>query len=923
MVPDTPWDLLPEKTRFFCASLILLFVLLSTLTWAATPASGTLSDQNPTVGYTAGPFTVPNPTSRAGAPATPPVCNAVAPCDTFTLNVNVAQADVTTKQISISIGWPNPTADFDVFVFDSNSNLVAAAATSNDPETVVIPAVSGTYTVEVDPFNPLGQSFQGTIALGPKPAAPPTFKNPPRYQVYPAPPTAGGADESGEPSIGVDWNPNVSGLKHDQVNTGGVAFFTSNFNEFRVSFDDCSSPAKNLWEDVTFFTEGVTTLDPIGLCDHFGPSPTPGRLFQSQLSGNDSITAFSDTDGNTWTQSQGGGIPSGVDHQSLGAGPYNVKSTPPPPPHLYPNAVYYCSQDVATAFCARSDDGGLTFGVGVPIYNRTQCGGLHGHVKVAPDGTVYVPNKNCGGKQAVVASTDNGLTWSTRTVPDSTNGNTDPSVGIASDGTIYLGYQNHDSHPKIAASHDRGLTWSASTDAGAPFAIQNSVFPEVVAGDPQRAAFMFLGTPTGGNYQDLTNFTGIWHAYIATTFDGGKSYITVDATPGDPVQVGALCTSGTLCSGGDRNLLDFNDITIDAQGRVVAAFADGCAAGSCNTNSPPAASRSALAAIIRQSGGRRLLSAFDPIEPAVPAAPQLVSALGFSNGVLVSWLTPDNGGAAIRQYQILRGTSSGGEILLATVGPLKTAFFDKTAKPGTQYFYKVVAANRIGVGPTCGELAEVPAPPPQSPCKLPGITIATDPAGDQTGHPANSQLDIQSISIAEPFTSSTAANQLYFTMKVANLSSPVQPNSQWTIFFTIPGGTVRFVDMNTNGIGGTPAFEYGHVTTLASGNQDLVTDGSADPASTFNADGTILIIVDDSKLGVPPSGGLNPGDQLVSINGNTQTLVGAAGAGLLLTVDTTMSGAYIVVGNQKCAPTAVVVAKPSFRTAPLNLASKR
>ena len=113
------------------------------------------------------------------------------------------------------------------------------------------------------------------------------------------------------------------------------------------------------------------------------------------------------------------------------------------------------------------------------------------------------------------------------------------------------------------------------------------------------------------------------------------------------------------------------------------------------------------------------------------------------------------------------------------------------------------------------------------------------------------------------------------------------------------------------------------MTTLASGNQDLVTDGSADPASTFNADGTILIIVDDSKLGVPPSGGLNPGDQLVSINGNTQTLVGAAGAGLLLTVDTTVSGAYIVVGNQKCAPTAVVVAKPSFRTAPLNLASKR
>ena len=24
---------------------------------------------------------------------------------------------------------------------------------------------------------------------------------------------------------------------------------------------------------------------------------------------------------------------------------------------------------------------------------------------------------------------------------------------------------------------------------------------------------------------------GIWHLYIATTFDGGNSYVTVDATP--------------------------------------------------------------------------------------------------------------------------------------------------------------------------------------------------------------------------------------------------------------------------------------------------------------------------------------------------------------------------------------------------------
>jgi hypothetical protein len=65
------------------------------------------------------------------------------------------------------------------------------------------------------------------------------------------------------------------------------------------------------------------------------------------------------------------------------------------------------------------------------MWNLTQCNGLHGHIKVAPDGTVYVPNKNCGGQQAVAVSEDNGLTWNIRKVPGSSGGTTDPSVGSA------------------------------------------------------------------------------------------------------------------------------------------------------------------------------------------------------------------------------------------------------------------------------------------------------------------------------------------------------------------------------------------------------------------------------------------------------------------------------------------------------------
>ncbi|MBV9572888.1 MAG: hypothetical protein JOY93_02450 [Acidobacteriales bacterium] len=884
------------------AAFLMILVLATVPAKAATPASGTVSDTSPTLTYTAGPYYAPNATDQAGNP----VCTVPNSCDIFTLTVNAAAADQKSKQVTISIAWPNVVADFDLYVFNSSGTLLGVANNGSDPHTVTIPAVSGTYTVEADPFLPLGQSFVGTISLQPKPVGGKQGAGvPPRYLVYPAPNSAGGAAMSGEPSIGVDWNPNVASLKHDLVNQGGVAFFTSNLNEYRVSFNDCSSPASTLWEDVTSPVETVNTLDPIGFCDHFGASP--GRVFQSQLAGATSLMAYSDDDGNTWTQSQGSGQPAGVDHQTVGAGPYNPSSTPPPPPHpLYSNAVYYCSQDSVTALCARSDDGGLTFGPGVPTYTLLDCGGaIHGHVKVAPDGTVYVPNASCGAHQIVAVSTDNGVTWTVRPIPDSQPGLglVDPSVGIASDGTVYFGYQDQSGHPKIAVSHDRGVTWSKSYDVGGPFNIQNSTFPEVVAGDPQRAAFMFLGSPTGGNYEDPVNFNGIWHAYIATTYDGGQSYITVDATPTQPVQVGSICDLGTTgCSsnavgGADRNMLDFMDLTIDSQGRVLGAFAAGCVAGSCDATSPPSASRSALGTIIRQSGGRRLLAAYDPIEPDVPGAPQGISALQYSNGVLVRWNPPDSGGAKITRYRILRGTASGKETLYAQVVGTKNFFLDTKAVPSNpkQYYYKIQAQNSQGISASCGELVEAPAPAPQTSCKLPGITVITDPTGDQTAAPANSQLDIQSISIAEPFTSTATPNQLTFTMKVANLTAPLQPNSAWTIFFTAPNGTEYFVDMNTNAAGGTVAFEYGHVSVSPTGGKLLNSDGAADPSSNYTADGTIQIVIADSLVGA-----LQPTNKLVSIYGNTQLLVGAAGTGLLENADTTVNGSYILVGNQSC-----------------------
>ncbi len=404
-------------------------------------------------------------------------------------------------------------------------------------------------------------------------ATPPTFVN------FAAPAPLG--RDAGEPSIGANWK-------------AGSVMMQAGLETLRVNgFNEATGTAT--WQSVGSTITSTASLDPILFTEH-----VTNRTFVSQLAANCSLMAFSDDDGSTWTQNPFGcGAGVDADHQSVGGGHFA--------PGLsgigYPDAVYYCAQAIAAAECALSVNGGLSFNPAVPIYTAAQCGGLHGHLKVAPDGTAYVPNADCGGQQAVVVSTNNGTTWAVRPVPgSSTQDESDPSLGIGAGGTVYFGYQGGNGHPFVALSRDQGRTWSTPVDVGTAFGIQNVQFPAVVAGDDDKAAFAFLGTSTAGNDQ-AASFAGVWHLYIATTYDGGATWTTVDATPSDPVQRGCIWLGGG--SNACRNLLDFMDATVDNTGRILVGYADGCT-GSCvggGTNT-----RTAIASIARQSGGTLLFA---------------------------------------------------------------------------------------------------------------------------------------------------------------------------------------------------------------------------------------------------------------------------------------------------------------------------
>lgn len=770
-----------------------------------------------------------------------------------------------------------------------------------------------------------------TTAFGsdtPGTAAPSSTPGIPRYTIFSGPPYANG---EGEPSIGVNWNCVNPPCAPD---FSGTVMYQYGFNSLWVTFDDCGSPAVASWANRSNPSNSASS-DPIGFVDH-----DTGRAFASQLAGGCSITGFTDDNGANWTPSEGCGPPAGADHQTIGGGPFHAGTTDCHT-SAYPNAVYYCSQfgvQPGPATCSMSCDGGATFGAGVPAWT-TECGGIHGHVKVASDGTVYVPNKNCGGKAGVAVSEDNGVTWTVRAASPTTaplnNYLIDPSVGIDASGRIYLGYQRNNGHAYVVVSEDKGVTWQHNTDVGAAFGIQNSTFPAVVGGSDKRAAYAFLGTPTAGTPSNNPAFTGVWHLYIATTFDGGVTWTTVDATPNDPVQRGSICTEGTTtcCTPGsagcsrtlnDRNLLDFNDVAIDKLGRVVAAFTDGCITSACIDGGPN--DWAAAETIARQSGGKRLIAAYDPnpAEPAPPAAPRLDSDHSgrTAPGVVhLIWSTPDDGGSPITGYNVYRGLASGAETLLAGIG-VQSTYDDITATAGTDFYYQVRAVNAAGAGAACTQKFVSGAfTPPVSPCARPGILASTDTGDAAPNAPPDPAVNILSAYVAEPWLGS-GVNKVAFTMFVRPGAAP--PSSQWYIIWNRPAGNSNpdrsYVAMKTDATGAV-SFEYGRVSS-ASVNPPTVPSrvGAADFGSFDPASGTIYIEIATSKVD-----NVGAGDSLNMLSPRTY-YARADGAPVTQSTSSDYSdpGAYTLVGNFYCRPNelpvAVLSASPNTGCAPLSVA---
>jgi len=634
---------------------------------ASTPPSGTVNSATPSFAWDFAPVGGPTGTTDSFAltvqlPAPPATYYAP----------DVRQGSTHAAVLRVTLTWTgnDPTQELTIAATDPSSGGVgnSTSGATNDGSDINVltiqDPVNGVYTITASNFNGNSTTALASHAVAnlqlvdlasqPQPANP---SGAPGFDSYHIPlslmpPTTEetqvlGGRAFGEPSIGVD-------PRNDDT------MYQAGLYTIKATFDDSTRPATPTFTDVSDAPlTNSASLDAILDVDR-----GTGRTFVSQLAGACSLGAFSPDDGGTWTPAQACQVPAGPDHETIGAGAFAAPLPNPAP--TFPDAVYYCSQSIAFAGCALSVDGGQTYGNQSPMWTSQQCFGLHGHVKIAPnDGTVYVPNKACGSPECLIVtstagpnchpgfavSTNNGALWTVHTINDQNSrlyDTGDPSIGVGAGGTMYFGNNDRDGHPKIAVCTNQGTTCGPSADVSGPFDIQNVEMPTVVAGDDNRAAFAFLGSTTPGDDQE-SSFVGTWHLYVAVTYDAGAHWTTTDATPDHPVQRGCIefaasCPS-SRGSNDQRNLLDFNDMTVDREGRILYAYTDGCQMdgevdpaghGSCLTD---ATRLSGLPteiegpAILRQSCGLGLFAQFD--SRAVSCAPSATIPETSRTGLLV------------------------------------------------------------------------------------------------------------------------------------------------------------------------------------------------------------------------------------------------------------------------------------------------
>ena len=351
-----------------------------------------------------------------------------------------------------------------------------------------------------------------------------------------------------------------------------------------------------------------------------------GDLWGSGLTLANTTATYSNDQGNTWFVNPVGSLSTVVDRQWIETykdEPFAFMTTG----EIAPRSIILSRLELAGTYPVVSKTVDLT-----PEGEEYQWPG-----EVAVDERndyVYVTYNTIGPDETtdkiVVARTDLQLNKKKHFVAAKTHGDSFDSftvVDVDRAGNVYVVWtERRPAGPKgrrgttpsfVAISKDHGRTWSR------PYKLNSyprtTVFPWLVAGSKGRVAFAYFAIRHRGASPEKVVYPGrevpqwkVFVSYSLRALADKPTFNEVRATPW--FHMGNVCTSGTGCDPGTRDLLDFFQLDLDACGEIVITYTDN-SRDQVNKDGTRTLNEPELIYFVRQNGGPRFYKT--PLNPEV------------------------------------------------------------------------------------------------------------------------------------------------------------------------------------------------------------------------------------------------------------------------------------------------------------------
>ena len=557
---------------------------------AATPSSGTLNQppagmSSSTVAWTGGPYT--------GVTADPSLCTTLT-CDTYALHINVSSTFYSSNpnySVQVGLNWASTLNDYDLYVYDSSGNTVCSATLGpigNSELADCGPLASGAYTVQVVTSSVVNSTYSGNAALSPEPT---NLTGKARYRsgnftwtnplLLPGPQDAALNNQDLEPRVRTDALGNIYAAAIQGVPAGTDTW---------KSMDGGATWTYLGEPDGAQAASAEARGGGLGGGDEDLAIGNSGFVYVNSLWLGSATQSTSENGGNTWLVNPFSSDFPLVDRQWIASAGNNVV-------YLTTKQLGALLSGTVSVIANKSFDGGITWPQ-TTVVTTPEIGiqpGDQGNIEVDPlTGNVYAVFFDSNETTLYIArSTDGGQTFIVKQVYSSigpTLNNVFPSLAIDRSGNLYIAFS--DSHNVfLTSSTDQGATWSVPVRASS--VTKSAIGPWITAGDSGKVDITWWGTSSTSN----NDTTAQWKVYFAQSQNALAAIPTFSQVAATGIMHnGAICTNGTGCASGTRNLAEYFAPGLYLDGSEMIVYSDDY------NNAAP------LAIFIRQNGGAKVYS---------------------------------------------------------------------------------------------------------------------------------------------------------------------------------------------------------------------------------------------------------------------------------------------------------------------------